>query len=224
MMEEHLETSIQRQEAFDWLYQLVSPKYISMVEQNFEPDSDAVPVFKAFIAYRIAMETTLLYNDPNEYHVNTCHDLKNQLNSQVTKIARRSSNPWLRKCFNDGLKFQPGTVELQLRQNILLDIQKSFNFLRDQILSPEMEQLKSSEKIAFSVQPWMFVPAIAFCIFLALFINFGGAALLLNKDVILGISTAILLGVGVRWTVMSVPGFWRSLQLRWHYGQGLSST
>ena len=172
-MQEYLQTSPQRQEAFNWLYQLISPKYIAMVEQHFEPDSDMIAPFKAYIAYRIAVESALLFNDPNEYHYNTYQDIKSQLSSDVTAVIRRSQNPWLRKCFQDGIRFQPGSIEFELRQQIFLDMQKNCAFLRDHILRPELDQLKPSANLSWSIwqiQPWMLVALVGVFLFFGAFI------------------------------------------------------
>lgn len=227
MMQEYLKTSPQRQEAFNWLYQLISPKYIAMVEQNFEPDSDMIAPFKAYIAYRVAVESALLFNDPNEYHFNTYHDIKNQLTSDVTTVIRRSQNPWLKKCFQEGLRFQPGSVEFELRQQIFLDMQKDCAFLRDHILGPELDQLKPSVNLSWSIwqmQPWMWVALVGVFLFFGAFINVGLATVLLNKEVLMGIGTALLIGVVAQWLIKAVPSFLRSVQLKWHYGQWLGIT
>ena len=223
MMEEKLHFKQQRQEAFNWIYNLVSPKYIAMVEQRFDADSDMVPAFKAYIAYRIAVETAMMFNDSSEYHINTYQDIKKQLSNQVLSVIQVSRNPWLKKCFQEGLRFQPGSVELQLRQDIFLDMQKSFAFLRDQVLLPEMDQLKQSSKFNWTIQPWMMVAVIAAFMFLGLFINFGLASVLFNKDVLFGLGAILLAGLTARWTMNNVPGMIRSWQLYMHYGHGLSN-
>lgn len=223
MMDEKLHFKQQRQEAFNWIYDLVSPKYIEMVEQRFDADSDMIPAFKAYIAYRIAVETAMMFNDSSEYHINTYQDIKKQLSSQVLSVIQRTQNPWMKKCFQEGLRFQPGSVELQLRQEIFLDMQKSFSFLREQILLPEMEKFKESYKFNWTIQPWMMVAGIVAFMFLGVFINIGITSILFNKDLLLGIGSALVLGLAARWTVNHVPGMIRSWRLYMNYGQGLGT-
>ena len=146
MMQESLQTKKQRQEAFDWLYQTISPKYIRMVEDRFDQDSDLIPAFKALIAHRIAIETAMIFDNAGRYHPETYRDIKKQLSSHVTSVIHKTQNPWLQKCFKTGLQFHGTTEEFKLRQDIIIELQKSFDFLRTEILGQKYKNPKLQYK------------------------------------------------------------------------------
>lgn len=223
MFDEKTRSKQQRQEAFDWLYNLVSPKYVEWVERRFDENSEAIPAFKAYIAFRIAIETARLFNNRHEFHVNTYNDIQKQLSAGVSKVITRTQNPWLQKCFQNGLKFQPGTVEFRLRQEILLDMQMSFSFLREDILGPELEALKPTAAPVWSFYNWLVIGAVLLLLSFGFIFNLASLALLLNKQFIIGLVSVGLLVLTARWLMKAIPAMWRSTQLYYHYGQVLGA-
>lgn len=223
MMQESLQTKKQRQEAYDWLYQTISPKYIRMVEDRFDQDSDLIPAFKALIAHRIAIETAMIFDNAGEYHPETYRDIKKQLSSHVTSVIHKTQNPWLQKCFKTGLQFHGTTEEFKLRQDIIIELQKSFDFLRTEILGPEIQKSKAAIQKSFKIEPWIWALIGVGIVCFGVFFSSLALTILMNKELMITLGTLLSIMLIARWSMEFIPSMWRSMQFRWQFGTGLGT-
>jgi len=205
----------ERLEAFDWLYQLTIKKHQHLIDRSIDPlNIQARQAIELYLGYLVAMELRMMYPK----YLNT---IKGQLDQSVEKIIKECpSNELFYKIFNGRLSADYDPI-FSLRDDLKKAVKKDFEFIREDILSPEIEEVSQS----ISKKSYFFRSMMVVTIGLGLYFGLGVIlpliGLVLTKEVI-GImvaSSAAFLGIYL--LGQTVPGMYRSSMCRFWYGSWL---
>lgn len=205
----------ERLEAFDWLYQLTIKKHEHLISRSIDPmNVKARQAIELYLGYLVAMELRRMYPK----YLNT---VKGQLDQSIEKIIKECpSNDLFYKIFNGRLSTEYDPI-FNLREELKKAVKKDFEFIREELLSPEIEEVSHSISKKSYFYRSMMVVAIGLGLYLGLGVILPLIGLVLTKEVIGVMIASSAAFLGIYLLGQSVPGMYRSTMCRFWYGSWL---
>lgn len=207
-----------RIKAFSWCYDLVAEKHISEIGRHFPKDSETATALKVFLGYRVAIEMSMLYLDPTYYDDSVFKSIRKQLDHQIDQLIANTRNQALMRVFHANGYSSTGD-ERKLRQAILIDLQTEFNFLRDHIFIPEMDDMQAKEEIMFNWRNWWVVIVGVGLLSMGFIFNLAAWQVLLDPTVLAWTGAIIVAALFIQWAMREIPVWYRGALLSYHYGK-----